>query len=224
MSEKIKLLNVTFNIPPGYRKSSENRVISIEYKNGNVTQTSLDANGMEPTFKLANGQTLSKGSKNKITVDETVEVISTIEKYSNGSNEITFLVKRYIASREICRTLKKAVDKHANVTYNHTFDGYQANLDDGNYVLYGVNNRCLIVITTNDLLNAAATIENKKMNTMALIRLVAGALVILFALYALIKLGFDSRILILIAIAIVFISTGYNQLYQKDIECPKLDI
>lgn len=224
MSDNVKLLNVTVNVPSGYKKSSDNRVILIESKNGNASEVNLDSEGMEPTFKTSDGKTLSKGSDNKVTVDESTNAISTSEKYSNGSNEITFLVRRFIASRNVCRSLKKEVEKYDDVTYDYAFDGYRANLGNGNYVLHGVSNRCLVIVTTNDLISAATLLNKETYNKGALIRLIAGVAVILFALFAIIKVGFDSRVLILIAMAIIFISTGYNQMNQKDIECPKLKI
>ena len=224
MSEKLKLLNMTFNIPPGYEKSSDNRTILIESENDILSEINLDARGREPTLRLASGETISKGSPDKITVDESAKSISTIEKYSNGSYEITFLVRRFIVSRDICRSLKKEVEKYDDVDYDYSFDGYRAKLGNENYVLHGVFNRCLVIVTTNDLINVPTVVSSKKMNTGALIRLIIGILAILFALFALIKLGLDGRILILVAMGIILISTGYNQLDQKDIECPKLKI
>ena len=224
MPKKLKLLNVTFDLPEGYEKSGDERVILIEYDNGTTSEIELEANGREPTFRLAKGETLSKGSAKKITVDESAIAISTVEKYAKGSSEITFLVRRFIASRDICRSLKREVEKYDDVTYDYSFDGYRANLGNGNYVLHGVNSRCLVIVTTNDLINAPTTIPSEKINTGALIRLIVGAAVIILAFFAILKVGFDSRVLILIAISIIFLTTGYSQLYQKDIECPKLKI
>ena len=43
MSDNVKLLNVTVNVPSGYKKSSDNRVILIESKNGNASEVNLDS-------------------------------------------------------------------------------------------------------------------------------------------------------------------------------------
>lgn len=221
---KLKLLNVTFNVPQGYEKSSNDRTILIESETDGITEIDLDARGREPTFKSADGQTISNGSANKITIDESTTAISTTEKYSNGSHEITFLVRRFIASRDLCRSLKREVEKYDDVTYDYSFDGYRANLSNGNYAFHGVFNRCLVIVTTDDSINIPTVVGSKKMNTGALIRVIVGIAVLLLAVFAFIKVGFQFRLLILIAIGIIFLSTGYNQLHQKDIECPKLKI
>ena len=131
---KFKLLNVDFKVPTGYVKSPNERVISVESENGEISELNLD-NNREPTIKSADGKMFSKGSKNVVLLNESVKSISTTEKYSLNSDEITFFVKKFVDPRQVCRELKSEVEKYSNVIPNPEIDGYEVNAGDGKYLL-----------------------------------------------------------------------------------------
>lgn len=221
---RFKLLNLDFKIPEGY-ESSDDRVILVESENGEFSEISLDERGREPTIKLANGKVFSKGSAARISLDDTAKSISTTVKYCESSNEFTFLVRKFVDKKQVCRALKSEVDKYTNVIINPKTDGYEAKTNDGKHVLCYVQEQCLVVITTNDPANIDSVFEIKT-NTSgwALAQLIFGIVLILFDIFAFIILGLDYRILFLLALSLYFVNNGYSGTKTKKNNCPKFEI
>ena len=214
---KFKLFDVNFKLPDGYANSQANRVILEEFGNNNSSEISLD-NSREPTIKLADGTVLLKGSNSNVSLDNSAESISTSAKYSNGSNEFTFLVRKFVNPKQVCRALKSEVDKYGNVFPDPKSDGYKANLGNGKQVLCYVQNRCLVVVTANDLANIDDVFVPHR-GSWAIPQLIFGIALLLFAIFALIK-GARHRIIFLMGLAAYFIYAGYSQLNKKDNDCP----
>lgn len=215
---KFKLLDVNFNLPDGYVSSSGNRVILEEFGNNQSSQISLD-NSKEPTIKSADGTVLFKGSNSNVSLDNSAESVSTSAKYSNGSSEFTFLVRKFVDPKQVCRALKSEVEKYGNVIADPKSDGYRANIGNGNHVLCYVQSRCLVIITTNDLANIDNVFVPQR-SSWAIPQLIFGIALVLFALFALSR-GVTHRIIFLIGIAAYFIYAGYTQMNKKSNDCPK---
>lgn len=219
---KFQLLNVDFKVPEGYVKSPNERVISVESENGEISEIKLEG-GVEPAIKSADGKTLSKGSKNLVSLDGSAKSISTTEKYSLNTDEITFFVKKFVDPRQVCRELKSEVEKYSNVVPNPEIEGYEVNTGDGKYHLIYVDNQCLVVITTTDIINTR-NVYNTEMDTMAILQLIFGVGIVLFVLVMLLMAGYKHRMLFLIAVGGYFAHRGFSRLKKKKNECPKFNV
>lgn len=222
MTSNFQLLGVDFKAPPGYEKSSDPRIIRIESENCEISEINLE-NGREPTIKLFDGTVLSKGSRHEVSLDKSAKSISTTEKYSQNSYEFTIFVQKFVDFRQVCRALKNEVDKYTNVIPNSKTGGYEANTDDGKHILCYVQKQCLVIITGNDTINIDDFFK-KPTNKIGLIQLIVGIFLLLFDLFAILKAGFNFRILFLLVITSYLLYGGYNNLKLKEINCPKFKL
>ena len=219
---KFKLFDVNFKLPDNYEKSSGNRVILTESENGDSSEITLD-NSKEPTIKSSDGSVVFKGSDTNISLDDFITSISTFEKYSMGSYEFTFLVRKFVNSKMVCRALKNEVGKYSNIIFDNDVDGYRADKSDGRHVLCYVQNQSLVIITTNDLENID-NVSQPDTNTWGIIKLAFGAFLILFVIFAIFARGVDRRVIFLIAIGFYFLYSGKTQIGSKKNNCPKFQI
>lgn len=217
----IKLFDVDFRIPEAYEQASGKRVILVE-SDGETSQIDF-VNGKEPTIKSSDESVVFKGFGNDVTLDESAKSVSQTVRYTNGSNEFTFLVKRFTNPKQVCRALKEEVQKHPNAVHEYSVDGYRADLGNGCHELYTVQGKSLIIITTNDLKNLEEVFK-KQTNQWAWVKIAFGAFLILFGIFAITQLGFDFRILFLWGIGSYFLFGGYGNLQKKNNDCPKFKI
>lgn len=96
---------------------------------------------MEPTVKTSDGTVLLKGSGTEVSLDESAKSISMQAKYTDGSKEFTFLVRKFTNLKQVCLALKGEVEKYDNVISDYSVDRYRADLGDGNNVLCTVEKK-----------------------------------------------------------------------------------
>ena len=220
-SNKFKLLDVNLKLPKGYVKSDDNRVISVEGERSIINTISLEDNENEPTISLSDGSEFFKGSDSNVTLDESAKSVSTSARYSNGDKEFSFMVRKFVNPKMVCRGLKLEVEKYGSVFHDDKSNGYMADLGDGTYVLSYVQNKNLVIVRTNDEANLRSAFV-PKITILGLMELIFGIIIIIFDIFAIFDLGLDYRIIFLSGLASYFLIAGYIHLTSKDDDCPKL--
>ena len=220
-SNKFKLLDVNLMVPKGYVKSDDNRIISVEGERSIINTISLDNNEKEPAIILSDGSEFFKGSDSNVTLDESAKSVSTSARYSNGDKEFSFMVRKFVNPKMVCRGLKSEVEKYDSVFHDDKSNGYMADLGDGTYVLSYVQNKNLVIVRTNDEANLRSAFV-PKITILGLIELLFGIIIIIFDIFAIFDLGLDYRIIFLAGLASYFVIAGYVHLTSRDDDCPKL--
>lgn len=218
-----KFFDASFKVFPKY-ETSTNRVILVEYENGNNSEISLESNVREPTLKLQDGTVLLKGSNANITLEGSPKSISTTQKFTTKNNdEFDILVRKFVDPKQTCRALKGEIEKWSNATYNSSYKGYSGTTADGKDVMCYVEKKCLVIFTTTNI-KATPLIPEKNMNSWGILKLIFGAALLIIALWAFTALGMDFRILFLIVIGIYYVSAGFTQMKESDDDCPKFNV
>ena len=117
-----KFFNVSFKLFPKYETCTD-RVIHVEYENGNTSDITLEGNAKEPTLKLENGTVLLKGSSAAVTLEGSPKSISTTQKFTGKKAEFEILVRKFVDPKQTCRALKSEAEKYSNVTYDSSIYG-----------------------------------------------------------------------------------------------------
>lgn len=218
---KFKLLDVNLKVPKGYVKSDDTREISVEGERSIINTISLDNNEKEPTICLSDESEFFKGSDSSVKLDESAKSISTSARYSDGDKEFSFIVRKFVNPKMICRGLKSEVEKYNMMFHDDKSNGYMADVGEGTYVLSYVQNQNLVIVRTNDESNLRSAFV-PKINILGLIELIFGIIIIIVDIFALFDLGFDYRIIFLAGLASYFVIAGHIHLTSKDDDCPRL--
>lgn len=81
----------------------------------------------------------------------------------------------------------------------------------------------MIIITTNDLYNLDEVFKKKTIKA-GLTKLIFAGFLVLFAIIAFLKLGFDFRIIFILGIAAYFLYGGSGNMKNKGNNCPKFNL